>query len=171
MAQWDEESVAAELLACEAERRDREPFTDEWPELDVDTGYRIQDANLAKRLARGEKLVGVKLGLTSEAKQKRMAVYAPFVAWLTDDMILNEGDPVPQAKLIHPRIEPEIIFVMKDRHLAGPGVTRESGDGRRRDGLGRRRGHRLPVQNFRFRAGDVVADNASSRAWRPAPWW
>ena len=42
------------MLDCEAERRDREPFTDEWPELDVDTGYRIQDANLAKRLARGE---------------------------------------------------------------------------------------------------------------------
>src|SRR6266446_6339396 len=42
MAQWDEESVAAELLACEAQRRDREPFTDEWPNLDVDTGYRIQ---------------------------------------------------------------------------------------------------------------------------------
>ena len=96
MAQWNEENVAAELLACEAERRDREPFTDEWPELDVDTGYRIQDANLAKRLARGEKLVGVKLGLTSEAKQKRMGVYAPFVAWLTDDMILKEGDPCPR---------------------------------------------------------------------------
>ena len=52
MAKWAEESVAAELLACEAQRRDREPFTDEWPELDVDTGYRIQDTNLAKRLAR-----------------------------------------------------------------------------------------------------------------------
>ena len=85
MAKWDEASVAAELLDCEAERRDREPFTDEWPELDVDTGYRIQDANLAKRLARGEKLVGVKLGLTSEAKQKRMGVYAPFVAWLATE--------------------------------------------------------------------------------------
>ena len=46
-----EKSVAAELLACEAERRDREPFTDDWPELDVDTAYRIQDANLEKRLA------------------------------------------------------------------------------------------------------------------------
>ena len=32
MTQWDEESVAAELLACEADRRDREPFTDDWPE-------------------------------------------------------------------------------------------------------------------------------------------
>jgi 2-oxo-3-hexenedioate decarboxylase len=97
MTQWDEESVAAELLACEAERRDREPFTDEWPDLDVDTGYRIQDANMEKRLARGETALGVKLGLTSEAKQRRMGVYAPFVAWLTDDMAMNLGDPVPRT--------------------------------------------------------------------------
>jgi 2-oxo-3-hexenedioate decarboxylase len=164
MVDWDEESVAAELLACEAERRDREPFTDEWPELDVDTGYRIQDTNLAKRLARGEKLVGVKLGLTSEAKQKRMGVYAPFVAWLTDDMILNEGDPVPQAKLIHPRIEPEIIFVMKDR-LAGPGVTRESAMAAVETVSAGAEVIDSRYKDFRFRAGDVVADNASSGAW------
>ena len=164
MAEWDEESVAAELLACEAERRDREPFTDDWPELDVDTGYRIQDANLAKRFARGEKLVGVKLGLTSEAKQKRMGVYAPFVAWLTDDMILSVGDPVPQAKLIHPRIEPEIVFVMKDR-LEGPGVTRESAMAAVGTVSAGAEVIDSRYQNFRFRAGDVVADNASSGAY------
>ena len=37
---WDVDSVATELLACEAERRDRVKFTDEWPELDLATGYR-----------------------------------------------------------------------------------------------------------------------------------
>lgn len=164
MAQWDEESVAAELLACEAERRDREPFTDEWPELDVDTGYRIQDANLEKRLARGEKLIGVKLGLTSEAKQKRMNVHAPFVAWLTDDMVMEVGDPVPQAKLIHPRIEPEIVFVMKDR-LEGPGVTRESAMAAVDTIAGGAEVIDSRYRNFRFRAGDVIADNASSGAY------
>ena len=46
---WDIESVAAELLRCEDERREREPFTDEWPELDLDIGYAIQDLNLAAR--------------------------------------------------------------------------------------------------------------------------
>ena len=50
---WTIETVAAELLACEDGRRDREPFTDEWPELDLDTGYAIQDLNLRKRLERG----------------------------------------------------------------------------------------------------------------------
>ncbi|MEZ5194560.1 MAG: hypothetical protein R2734_20190 [Nocardioides sp.] len=122
MTDWTEASVAAELLACEAERRDRVKFTDDWPELDVDTGYRIQDETLRRRLARGESLTGVKLGLTSKAKQERMGVDTPLVAWLTDDMVLAPGDPVPQHKLIHPRVEPEIVFVMGER-LEGPGMT------------------------------------------------
>ena len=65
MAAWDVDSVATELLACEDERRDRVKFTDEWPELDVETGYQIQDETLRRRLERGERLIGVKLGLTS----------------------------------------------------------------------------------------------------------
>ena len=62
MAKWDEASVAAELLACEAQRRDREPFTDEWPELDVDTGYRIQDANLGQAVGAGRTAGGREVG-------------------------------------------------------------------------------------------------------------
>lgn len=164
MSLWNVDSVATELLACEHERRDRTKLTDEWPELDVPTGYRVQDETLRRRLARGERLTGIKLGLTSKAKQQRMGVDTPFVAWLTDAMMLPAGAPVPQDKLIHPRIEPEIVFVMKDR-LEGPGVTAEQAlaavgevhagaeviDSRYRD--------------FEFAAGDVVADNASSGAY------
>ncbi|MEZ5091279.1 2-keto-4-pentenoate hydratase [Nocardioides sp.] len=168
MPVWTEDAVATELLACEADRRDRVKFTDEWPELDLDTGYRIQDETLRRRLARGETVTGVKLGLTSVAKQQRMGVDTPLVAWLTDAMVLQPGDPVPQDALIHPRVEPEIVFVMGER-LAGPGVTAEQAlaavatvsagaeviDSRYRD--------------FKFTAGDVVADNASSGAYVVSP--
>lgn len=167
-ARWDVESVAAELLRCEDERTARAPFSDEWPELDLDTGYAIQDLNLRARLDRGERLIGVKLGLTSRAKQQRMGVHVPFVAWLTDAMILPAGDPVPGDRLIHPRVEPEIVFVMGER-LRGPGVGcavamsavasvwagAEVIDSRYRD--------------FRFTAGDVAADNASSGAFVTGP--
>lgn len=165
---WDVASVATELLRCEDQRSDRPAFTEEWPELDLDTGYTIQDRNLESRLARGEKLVGVKLGLTSKAKQQRMGVHVPLVAWLTDAMILPVGEPVPQSRLIHPRVEPEIVFVMGDG-LAGPGVScatamaavdtvwagAEIIDSR--------------YQGFKFKAGDVVADNASSGAFVTGP--
>ena len=153
---WDIESVAAELLRCEDERREREPFTDEWPELDLDTGYAIQDLNLAKRLERGEKLIGVKLGLTSRAKQQRMGVHFPFVAWLTDAMVLPVGDPVPQGKLIHPRIEPEIVFVMGER-LEGPGITCAQAMSAVESVWGGAEVIDSRYKNFRFAAGDVAA--------------
>ena len=167
-AGWDIESVAAELLRCEDAGIERPPFSDEWPELDLDIGYRIQDLSLRMRLERGEHLVGVKLGLTSKAKQQRMGVHVPFVAWLTDAMILPAGDPVPQSRLIHPRAEPEIVLVMGAR-LEGPAVSCATAmsavssvwagveiiDSRYKD--------------FRFTAGDVVADNASSGAFVTGP--
>ena len=168
MAQWTEESIAVELLACEDERRDRPPFTDEWPELDLDTGYRIQDRTLAMRLARGEKLIGVKLGLTSRAKQQRMGVHFPFVAWLTDAMVLPVGDPVPQSRLIHPRIEPEIVFVM-GRRLEGPGVTCAQAMAAVESVWGGAEVIDSRYRDFRFTAGDVAADNASSGAFVTAP--
>lgn len=165
---WTVESVATELLRCEAERRDRPPFTDEWDGLDLQTGYAVQDLTLERRIAAGEKVIGVKLGLTSRAKQQRMGVHFPFVAWLTDAMILPVGDPIPQGRLIHPRVEPEIVFIMRDR-LEGPGITAAQAmsavesvwagaeviDSRYRD--------------FRFTAGDVAADNASSGCFVTGP--
>ncbi|AWS43383.1 2-keto-4-pentenoate hydratase [Streptosporangium sp. 'caverna'] len=164
MSTWTVDRAATTLLACEDERTDREPITDQWPDLDLRTAYEIQDETLRRRLARGEHLVGVKLGLTSRAKQERMNISSPLVAWLTDAMVLPAGAPVPGARLIHPRVEPEIVFLMRER-LAGPGVTAAQAlaavdrvyagaeviDSRYRD--------------FRFTLPDVVADNASSGAF------
>jgi 2-oxo-3-hexenedioate decarboxylase len=158
---WDIERAATELIEAEATRTARDPISDQWSDLDLATAYRIQDEALRRRLDRGEKVVGVKLGLTSRAKQLRMGISSPLVAWLTDAMVLPAGAPLPRDSLIHPRAEPEIVFVMADR-LAGPAMTASlalgavgqvySGieiiDSRYRD--------------FRFTLPDVVADNASS---------
>lgn len=170
MTTWSIDRAATELLAAEDGRVDRGPITDEWPDLigDIATAYAIQDETLRRREARGERLIGVKLGLTSKAKQQRMNVDSPLVAWLTDAMVLPAGEPVPQDKLIHPRVEPEIVFVMGDR-LEGPGVTAAQAltaveavycgveviDSRYRD--------------FRFTLTDVIADNSSSGAFVLGP--
>ena len=168
MTAWDVDAVASELLACEDERRDREPFTDEWPGLDVATGYRIQDETLRRRLERGERLVGIKLGLTSRAKQARMGVATPFVAWLTDAMALPADAPIPQHRLIHPRVEPELVFVM-GRRLEGPGVTGAQALAAVARVLGGAEVIDSRYRDFRFTAGDVVADNASSGAYVTGP--
>jgi 2-oxo-3-hexenedioate decarboxylase len=161
MTRWDVDRVVDELLDREANRRDGGRITDEWSEMDLATAYRVQDALLRRKVDAGQTLVGVKLGLTSRAKQERMGIDAPLTGWLTDAMVMSAGDPVPLDALIHPRIEPEIVFVMGER-LCGPGVTAASAlaavasvhagfeviDSRYTD--------------FSFTLPDVVADNASS---------
>lgn len=158
---WDVDSAARILLSAERDRTDRGRLTDEWAALDLPTAYQVQDRLIELKVGQGERIVGIKLGLTSRAKQTQMSISSPLTAWLTDAMILPAGEPVPSAALIHPRVEPEIVFVLS-RRLQGPGVNAATAlaavgavfagveviDSRYTD--------------FKFRLPDVVADNASS---------
>jgi 2-oxo-3-hexenedioate decarboxylase len=159
---------ASGLLEAERDGTDRPPLTDSWPDLDLATAYRIQDEALRLRLERDETVVGIKLGLTSIVKQRQMNVDSPLTAWLTDAMRLPVGAPVPHERLIHPRVEPEIVFVM-GRRLEGPGVTTASAlDAVASVHCG------LEIidsryTEFRFRLPDVVADNGSSAGFVVGP--
>lgn len=161
MSGWDVGRAATALLDAERDRATRTPITDEWPELDLATAYAVQDEALARRQARGERLVGVKLGLTSRAKQQRMGVSSPLTAWLTDAMVMPAGAPVPRAQLIHPRAEPEIVFVL-GRPLQGPGVTAAAAMRAVESVHGGIEVIDSRYADFRFTLPDVVADNASS---------
>jgi 2-oxo-3-hexenedioate decarboxylase len=168
MSEWTVERAAAALLEAEDSRAARDPLTGDWPGLDLATAYAVQDETLRRRLDRGERLVGIKLGLTSRAKQQRMNVTSPLTAWLTDAMVLPAGGPVPQDRLIHPRAEPEIVFVMRDR-LAGPGVTAAAALA----AVGAVHGAMEVIdsryRDFRFTLADVTADNASSACFVTGP--
>lgn len=158
---WDIDTAAAVLLEAEQQRRDRGPLTDEWPELDLDTAYRVQKRLIEKKVEAGEKVVGVKLGLTSRAKQERMGITSPLTAVLTDGYVLEADVPIPLAELIHPRVEPEIVFVMGKR-LEGPGVTAATAlDAVESVHAGLEIIDSRYV-DFKFTLPDVVADNASS---------
>jgi 2-oxo-3-hexenedioate decarboxylase len=155
------DKAAEALVGAERDATTLGKLTDEWPELDLGTAYAIQDEVLRRRLERGEHLVGVKLGLTSRAKQERMGIDRPILAWLTDAMVLPAGAPLPRTRLIHPRIEPEIVFVLGER-LAGPGVTAATA---LRSVAAVHGGVEIidsRYADFRFTLPDVVADNASS---------
>ena len=112
--------LAERLENCQLNVQDTTKITDDHPEMDWDDAYAIQDEILRRKLARGAKPAGLKAGLTSHAKMKQMGVESPVFGFMTDDYILNEGDAVKTSELIHPKVEPEIAFVLK-RDLAGPG--------------------------------------------------
>ncbi|GAA3556041.1 fumarylacetoacetate hydrolase family protein [Amycolatopsis ultiminotia] len=149
-------AAAQELLDAKQERAQ---LTESWPELDLATAYAIQDEALRLRRERGETVVGVKLGLTSRAKQQRMGIDAPLLAWLTDAMVLPAGAPVPE--LIHPRAEPELVFVLGER-LAGPGVTAATALAAVSHVYGGIEIIDSRYRDYRFTLPDVVADNGSA---------
>ncbi|HET6704159.1 2-keto-4-pentenoate hydratase [Amycolatopsis sp.] len=155
--------AATSLLETVSERA---PLSAEWPDLDVDTAYAIQDEALRQRRARGETLIGVKLGLTSRAKQQRMGIDAPLLAWLTDAMVLPAGVPVPS--LIHPRAEPELVFVL-GRRLAGPGVTAATALAAVDRVYGGIEVIDSRYADYRFTLPDAVADNGSSAYFSVGP--
>lgn len=112
--------LAEHLETCQLQARDTPKITDDHPAMDWDDAYAIQDAILARKLARGARVVGLKAGLTSHAKMKQMGVTEPVFGFLVDDYTVAEGTAVKTAELIHPKVEPEIAFVLKHA-LKGPG--------------------------------------------------
>jgi 2-oxo-3-hexenedioate decarboxylase len=134
-------------------------FSDDKP-LSVDEAYAVQALSMQRRYARGEKRVGIKMGLTSRAKQVQVGVDDVLWGRLTDGMREEEGGEVSMAKYVHPRVEPEIAFLMK-KPLSGDVSALEAMaaveavapaleiiDSR--------------YKAFKFDVGDVIADNSSS---------
>jgi 2-oxo-3-hexenedioate decarboxylase len=138
--------------------------------LTVKEAYSVQAASVRRRVARGERRMGVKMGFTSKAKMAQMGVDDLIWGRLTDGMIVEDGGEIDLRTLIHPRVEPEIAFLLK-RPLPAKVTMAEAMasveavapameiiDSRYRD--------------FRFSLADVVADNTSAAgfvigAWHP----
>ena len=134
----------------------------------LEDAYQIQKKMIALRLARGERRVGMKMGFTSRAKMVQMGISDMIWGRLTDRMLVEDGGRISIAKYVHPRVEPEIAYLLK-APLAGPvspiqalaaveaiAPALEIIDSR--------------YSNFKFTLEDVVADNASSSGFVVGPW-
>ena len=103
-----------------------EPLTAREPGIDVDDAYRVSLRLLERRLAAGERVIGKKIGVTSQPVQDMLGVHQPDFGFLLDTMQVPDGSTVSmaQSRLIQPRAEGEIAFVLK-RDLEGTNVTVE----------------------------------------------
>lgn len=70
----------------------------------------------------GQKVIGMKIGLTSTGMQKLLNVNEPDYGHLFDNMLLLERDTCSMSGLIQPKVEGELSFCL-DKTLKGPGVT------------------------------------------------
>src|SRR5712692_5193059 len=110
------------LDVAQRERREIGPITDDRPGLTASDAYEIQRILIRRHEERGDRVVGMKAGLTSKAKQVAMGVADPIYGCICESMVLDEGEPLVVSELIHPRAEPEIAFLLRG-DLRGPGVT------------------------------------------------
>ena len=154
------EQLGDELYAALAECRMVEPLTSRHAELTVEDAYVIQQRLTTRRLAAGEKIVGKKIGVTSQAVMNMLGVHQPDFGMLTDAMVCNEGEAIAARTLIQPKAEGEIAFLLK-RDLEGPGVTAA-------DVLAATEGVMAcfeivdsRIRDWKIRIQDTVADNAS----------
>ena len=156
------QALGDELFAALRGRSVLDPMTTREPSIDIDDAYKISLRFLERRKAEGERIIGKKIGVTSKPVQDMLGVHQPDFGFLLDVMQVADASSVSlsKTKLIQPRAEGEIAFVLK-KDLRGPGVTEdqvldateyvspcfEIVDSR--------------VRDWKIKIQDTVADNAS----------
>lgn len=151
----------AETLDTAAREAEATPqITPKDPAFTVAEAYEVQKLSVDRRLARGERRIGVKMGLTSRAKMQQVGVDEAAWGRLTDAMLVEEGSALSRAKYVHPRVEPEIAFLMKaplsGRVTGAAALAAVEAIAPAMEIIDSR------FENFKFALEDVVADNTSS---------
>lgn len=153
--------LAEHLENAELKAHSVTKITNDFPGLDWEDCYDIQDEIRRRKESRGHRIAGLKAGLTSFAKMKQMGVDSPVFGFVADYMARPDGSEIKTSELIHPKVEAEICVVTK-APLKGPGChigavmaavdfvlpAVEIIDSRYRD--------------FKFDLKSVIADNTSS---------
>lgn len=78
----------------------------------LDAAYAVAEINTGTRLAQGARIVGMKVGLTSKSVQQQLGVDQPDFGILFDDMEFLNAQDIPMNRLMQPKVEAEVAFVM-----------------------------------------------------------
>lgn len=136
------------------------PLLEREPEINLQDAYAIQLDFIERRVTAGEKIVGKKIGVTSKPVQEFLGVFQPDFGQLTSGMVYPAGETIDLSKLIQPKAEAELAFVLKD-DLVGPGITAFD--------VIRATDYVVPcfeivdsrITDWKIKIQDTVADNAS----------
>lgn len=159
------EQWARRLREAEAQRAPIPPLREEMaqatPAMQAAAAYAVQQLNVAYAQARGRRIVGRKIGLTSLAVQKQLGVDQPDFGTLFADMVYGDDEPVSMARTLQPKIEAEVALVLAHDLDRADATLVDVIDAT---------AYVLPaleivgsrIANWNIRFPDTVADNASS---------
>lgn len=156
--------LAEHVEAAELDRVEILKITNDYPDMSFADATAVQWEIRRRKESRGNKIVGMKMGLTSWAKMKQMGVEKPCYGFLADYFSYADGAKIPFNDFIHPKVEAEVAFVT-NKDLRGRDVTVDEVlaatelvvpaveiiDSRYKD--------------FKFDLTSVMADNSSSRGF------
>jgi 2-keto-4-pentenoate hydratase len=159
----DLEGIATELLEAYDSRITVAPLSGTYEGLTLDDAYEIQQIQVRRRIAVGASVIGYKVGLTSAAMQQQLGVYEPDYGHLLTDMLYPADAPIPVARFLQPRAEPEIALVLA-HPLRTPGCSVTD--------IVSATAYAVPaieiidsrITDWRIGLYDTIADNASSAA-------
>lgn len=153
--------IAGKLRGCYDSGHPIAPIRETHPDISIEDAYAIQAANTAHSETQGRTVVGAKIGLTARVVQKQLGVDQPDFGNLFADMAVADGDFVAPGRLLQPKVEAEIAFVMERTPDPARLTSAELIDAV---------AYALPaieivdsrIADWNIRIVDTVADNASS---------
>jgi 2-keto-4-pentenoate hydratase len=153
--------AAARIAAAHKSGNACEPIRNLIDIADIDGAYAVQDIATDQAVKSGRRIIGRKIGLTSLAVQKQLGVDQPDFGVLFADMVMGEGIPIPQNRLMQPKIEAEIAIILgRDLDMEDPTIAdvlwATAYVAPALEIVGSR------IQNWDIRIVDTIADNASS---------
>jgi 2-oxo-hept-3-ene-1,7-dioate hydratase len=114
------QAAAASLLKAEQTRNVIPQLSMTYPAMTLEDSYDVQRRFAALRVTGGARVIGRKIGLTSRAMQMASKMTEPDYGVMFDDAVYKDGDRIPAARFIKPRLETELAFVMGE-DLKGAG--------------------------------------------------
>lgn len=152
--------AASALRESRASRKPIAPISLTHGIVGLAAAYAVAEVNTNYRVQAGNRIIGKKVGLTSFAVQQQLGVDQPDFGVLFDDMEYLNGQDVPIARLMQPKIEAEVALVVGRDLLAKTPTWAE---------FLTSIAYALPaleivdsaIANWKISLEDTVADNAS----------
>src|SRR6202045_4333021 len=98
------------LMAAARERKQAVQLSKTWPDITIEDAYAISTEVANRRIAAGAKLIGHKVGLTSQPMQPTSQIDEPDYGHLLDDMMVADGARVARENYCRPGVEIELAF-------------------------------------------------------------